>query len=185
MPSSNSDNPRPADEWVVQLYDELRTLAHAQLRRERTGHTLSTTGLVNEAYLRLAQQHSLDGLDRAEFFSAASATMRRVLVDFARTRLRAKRGSGAEFVPLEDVEAFLSVEEAEEFVALDDALDRLRVVNPRGADVVQYRFFGGFSLDDTASALGVSAKTIQRDWLIARAWLTKEVTGDMRALREP
>ena len=175
-----SDAPRSADQWVVQLYDDLRVLAHAHLRRERTGHTLSTTGLVNEAYLRLAQQHSLDGLERAEFFRAASATMRRVLVDCARTRLRAKRGGGAEMVALDDVEAFLSVEEAEEFVSLDDALDRLRTVNPRGADVVQCRFFAGLSLEDTAAVLGVSAKTVQRDWLIARAWLTKEVAGDLR-----
>ena len=104
-----TDAPRPADQWVVQLYDDLRVLAHAQLRLERTGHTLSTTGLVNEAYLRLAPQHSLDGLERAEFFNAASATMRRVLVDCARARLRSKRGGGAETVPLEDVEEFLSV----------------------------------------------------------------------------
>ncbi|MBP6774112.1 MAG: sigma-70 family RNA polymerase sigma factor [Gemmatimonadaceae bacterium] len=171
--------PRPADVWVVQLYDDLRALAHAHLRRERTGHTLSTTGLVNEAYLRLAQQHALDGLERAEFFSAASATMRRVLVDCARTRLRAKRGAGAQTVALDDVAEFLSVQEAEEFVALDEALERLRAVNPRGADVVQCRFFAGLTLDETATALGVSAKTVQRDWLIARAWLTKEVAGDL------
>ena len=181
---SVSHVPRPADEWVVKLYDDLRTLAHAHLRRERTGHTLSTTGLVNEAYLRLAQQHSLDGLGRAEFFSAASATMRRVLVDCARTRLRAKRGGGAESVPLEDVEAFLSVEEAEEFVALDEALERLRTVNPRGAEVVQCRFFAGLTLEDTAAALGVSAKTVQRDWLIARAWLTKEVASDFGGISD-
>jgi RNA polymerase sigma-70 factor, ECF subfamily len=169
--------PRPAAQWVEQQYDELRKLAHAQLRRERTGHTLSTTALVNEAYLRLAQQHSLGALDRSEFFAAASATMRRILVDCARTRLRAKRGGGAETVSLDVVADFLSVQEAEEFVALDEALDRLRQVNPRGADVVQYRFFAGLSLEETASALDVSAKTVQRDWLVARAWLTKEVSA--------
>jgi RNA polymerase sigma factor (TIGR02999 family) len=177
---SNSAPPaHPADEWVAKLYDELRTLAHAHLRRERTGHTLSTTGLVNETYLRLAQQHSLHGLSRGEFFNAASAMMRRILVDFARSRTRDKRGGGAEHVPLENVESFLTVEEAEELVALDEALERLRVVNPRGADVVSCRFFAGLSLEDTASALGVSTKTVQRDWLTARAWLRKEVASDL------
>ncbi|MBC8086623.1 MAG: sigma-70 family RNA polymerase sigma factor [Phycisphaerae bacterium] len=174
--------PRPAVQWVEQQYEELRRLAHAQLRRERTGHTLSTTGLVNEAYLRLAQQHSLDEMDRSEFFAAAAVTMRRILVDFARTRLRAKRGGGAETVSLDAVSDFLSVQEAEEFVALDEALDRLRVVNPRGAEVVQYRFFAGLSLEETATALTVSMKTVQRDWLTARAWLTKEVSAVVSAL---
>jgi len=93
--------------------------------------------------------------------------------------LRAKRGAGAQTVALDDVAEFLSVQEAEEFVALDEALERLRAVNPRGADVVQCRFFAGLTLDETATALGVSAKTVQRDWLIARAWLTKEVAGDL------
>lgn len=179
-----STPPRAADELVAKLYEELRTLAHAHLRRERTGHTLSTTGLANEAYLRLVQQHSLAGIGRAEFFSAASAAMRRILVDSARARLRIKRGGGAEMVPLDDVEEFLSVDEAEEMVALDDALERLRVVNPRGADVVTCRFFTGLSLEETAETLGVSAKTVQRDWLVARAWLRKEVAADLGLLPE-
>lgn len=180
-----SHPPHPADQWVASLYDELRTLAHAHLRRERTGHTLSTTGLVNETWLRLSQQQTLQGLDRREFFNAASATMRRILVDFARTRTRLKRGGGTELVPLDDVEQFLTVDEAEELVALDDALERLRAVNPRGADVVTCRFFAGLSLDDTAEALGISTKTVQRDWLTARAWLRKEVAGDLGLGEEP
>ena len=174
--------PHPADEWVAQLYDELKTLAHSHLRRERTGHTLSTTGLVNETYLRLAQQHSLHGLGRGEFFNAASAMMRRILVDFARARTREKRGGDSERVPLDEVVEFLSVEEAEELVALDEALERLRAVNPRGADVVNCRFFAGLSLEDTAAALDVSTKTVQRDWLTARAWLRKEVASDLGLL---
>jgi RNA polymerase sigma factor (TIGR02999 family) len=173
---------KPLDQWVVQLYDELRTLAHAQLRRERDGHTLSTTALVNEAYLHLARQHSLDGLSRGEFLSTASLMMRRVLVDYARARTRDKRGGGAENVPLDKVEAFLSIEEAEELVALDEALERLRRMNPRGAQVVDCRFFAGLSLEDTADLLGVSTKTVQRDWLLARAWLRKEVAGDLGLL---
>ncbi len=177
-------SPHPADEWVSTLYDELRSLARSHLRRERTGHTLSTTGLVNEAYLRLLKQHSLDGLGRGEFFGMASTMMRRVLVDYARTRSRAKRGGDAQPLSLEEVESFLSIDEAEELLTLDDALERLRRVNPRGADVVDCRFFAGLSLDDTAEALGVSSKTVQRDWITARAWLRKEVAGDLGLLRD-
>lgn len=176
--------PRAADDLVVKLYDELRTLARAHLRRERTGHTLSTTALANEAYLRLVQQHSLGGVNRSEFFTAASAAMRRILVDSARARLRIKRGAGADVVALDEVEQFLSVDEAEEMVSLDDALERLKVANPRGAAVVESRFFTGLSLEETAEALGVSSKTVQRDWLAARAWLRKEVAADLGHLPE-
>lgn len=174
-----ADTSHPADQWVVQLYDDLRILARSHLRRERTGHTLSTTGLVNEAWLRLSQQHSLGQLGRADFFTAASATMRRVLVDSARTRMRAKRGGGSDAFSLDDVASVLSIEEAEELVALDAALERLQGMNPRGAQVVQCRFFAGLTLEETAEALGISAKTVQREWVTARAWLRKEVAGDL------
>ena len=180
---------RPADQLVAGMYEELRALAHAHLRRERAGHTLGTTGLVNEAYLRLAGQTALDAADRTRFFGAASNTMRRVLVDHARRRTRLKRGAGEVFVSLDDAagpladgavaDALLSEQEADELLALDDALDRLAAVNPRGGAVVQHRFFGGLTLDETAEVLGVSAKTVQRDWLVARAWLRKEVARDL------
>ena len=170
---------RSADEIVTRLYDELRSLARAHLRRERTGHTLDTTGLVNEAYLRLAPQGGLGDLDRGRFFAAASVTMRRILVDYARRRNRVKRGDGAIAVPLEEAEALLSDAEAEEVLALDEALDRLEAVNPRGAAVVHHRFFAGLSLEETAELLEVSIKTVQRDWLTARAWLRKEVARDL------
>jgi RNA polymerase sigma factor (TIGR02999 family) len=170
---------RSADEMVSRLYDELRGLARAHLRRERTGHTLDTTGLVNEAYLRLAPQGGLGELDRARFFAAASVTMRRVLVDYARRRNRVKRGAGGVAVPLEEAEALLSDEEADEVLALDGALDQLEAVNPRGAAVIHHRFFAGLSLEETAELLGVSVKTVQRDWLTARAWLRKEVARDL------
>jgi RNA polymerase sigma factor (TIGR02999 family) len=175
----NSPSPASADELVSRLYDELRALAHVHLRRERTGHTLDTTALVNEAYLRLAPQAGLAGLDRTQFFAAASNTMRRVLVDHARKRKRQKRGGGEPPARLEDVEAFLSEEEAEELIVLDQALDRLEAANPRGSAVVQHRFFAGLSLEETAELLGVSTKTVQRDWLAARAWLRKEVARDL------
>jgi RNA polymerase sigma factor (TIGR02999 family) len=183
---------RPADQLVARMYDELRVLAHAHLRRERPGHTLGTTALVNEAYLRLAGQTALSPADRTRFFGVASNTMRRVLVDHARRRTRVKRGAGEAFVPLDDAdgalaagaaaEALLSEQEADELLALDEALDRLAAANPRGSLVVQHRFFGGLTLDETAEVLGVSAKTVQRDWLVARAWLRKEVAGDLGRL---
>ncbi len=176
--------PSPADEWVTRLYHELRTLAHAHLRRERTSHTLETTGLVNEAYLRLAQQLGLEGVDRPRFFAIASVTMRRVLVDYARKRKRQKRGGGEAGIPLEEVENLLSEHEADELLALDDALERFEAINPRGSEVVRHRFFAGLSLEETAELLGISSKTVQREWIAARAWLRKEVARDLERILE-
>ncbi|MEZ4423872.1 MAG: ECF-type sigma factor [Gemmatimonadota bacterium] len=161
------------------LYDELRALAGHQLRQERPDHTLSATGLVHEAWLRLSRQRRIAAEDRAQFLSIAGATMRRVLVDWARTKKRAKRGGGQADLPLSAVEEFLTVEEAEELLALDDALARLEVVNERGARVVEHRFFAGLSQEETAEALGISPKTVQRAWVAARAWLRKEVQQDL------
>ena len=177
--AATMSDPRPVDELVPQLYDELRRLARAHLRREQPGHTLGTTGLVHEVYIRLAGQAGLPADDRTRFFAIASNTMRRVLVDYARERGRIKRGGGAAAVSLDEVEPFLSEVEAEELLSLDEALDRLATLNPRAASVVQHRFFGGFTLDETASLLGVSLKTVQRDWLVASAWLRKEVALDL------
>lgn len=163
---------------VARLYDELRALARAQLRGERTGHTLDTVALVNEAYLRLVQQGNIDPADRTRFFAIAATTMRRILVDHARARSRLKRGDGAVHMAL-DEEAWLSDPEAEELLALDEALERLAAIHERASVVVQQRFFGGLSLDETAELLGVSRKTVQRDWLMARAWLRREVERDL------
>lgn len=174
---------RSVDDLVARHYDELRRLAHRYLMRERSGVTLQTTGLVSEAYLRLATLANLGAEERTRFFAVASTTMRRVIVDHARRRHRLKRGDDPDAVPLDDVDWALSDVEAEELVALDEALDRLSRVNPRGAEVVQYRFFGGLTADETADQLGVSAKTIQRDWLAARAWLRKEVAKDLGMLQ--
>ena len=179
---AEANRDRPIDELVPLLYEELRRLARAQLRRERIGHTLDTTGLVNEAYLRLAGQPGLAPVDRAHFFGIASSTMRRILVDHARRRNRQKRGLGEVPVPLDEIEAFLSAEEADELIVLDEALERLRAVNQRAADVVQHRFFAGLGLEETAELLHVSAKTVQRDWLAARAWLRKEVARNLDRL---
>lgn len=173
---------RSVDDLVARHYAELRALAHRYLRRERAGLTLQTTGLVNEAYLRLASLDGIEPDERTRFFAVASTTMRRILVDHARSRHRQKRGNGGEALPLDDIDAALTDDEAEELVALDEALSRLAEINPRGSDVVQYRFFGGLTLDETADLLGVSAKTVQRDWLAARAWLRKEVAKDLGIL---
>jgi len=161
------------------LYDELRAMARVQLRRERSGHTLNPTALVNEVYLKLVQQHQIQAEHRTQFLAVASRTMRRILVDYARTKKRLKRGGGQPPVPLDDVAAFLSDREADEVLALDEALDRLAAVDERASRVVQYRFYSGLTLDETADVLGVSPKTVQRDWLTARAWLRKEISPAM------
>lgn len=160
---------------VPLVYDELRQLARRQLRNERSGHTLSTTALVNEAYLRLVGQYQIRVEDRPQFFAVAATTMRRILVDYARTRKRLKRGGGQVPIPLEEAERFLTEREADEVLALDAALDRLAEMEPRAVQVVMCRFYSGLTLDETARALGISVKTAQRDWVAARAWLRKEI----------
>ncbi len=175
-----SDGNDGALERVVQLlYDELRTMARSHLRNERAGHTLSNTALVNELYLKLAQHQTIRAHDRVQFFKIAATTMRRLLVDYARTKRRQKRGQGDTPIPLDEVEAFLADDEAQEILAIDEALRRLSVIHPRGAEVVQQRFYVGLSLEETADLLGVSTKTVQRDWITARAWLRKEVSTDL------
>jgi RNA polymerase sigma-70 factor (ECF subfamily) len=171
------------DELVARHYDDLRPIAHGNLRRERAMNvTLQTTGLVSEAYLRFATLVGLGPEDRTRFFAVASTTMRRVLVDHARRRASLKRGESPQTVTLDDADLPLGDDEAEELIALDEALIRLEQINPRSAEVVQYRFFGGLTLEETAEVLVVSAKTVQRDWLAARAWLRKEVARDLGIL---
>jgi RNA polymerase sigma factor (TIGR02999 family) len=167
------------DRLVPLVYDDLRGLARKQLRGERPGHTLLTTDLVNEAYLRLVGQRELRASDRPQFFAIAATTMRRILVDYARTRKRLKRGGGQVPIPLEEAEQFLTEQEADEVLALDGALERLAVLEPRAVQVVQCRFYSGLTLEETALALGISIKTVQRDWIAARAWLRKEIAHDL------
>ena len=154
---------------------KLRGLARAQLRCEDVGHTLNATALVHEAYLRLADRRELRPRDRRHFFAIAAQSMRRVLVDHARARKRKKRGAGSVALSLEHAGAVWAEDASEELLALDSALDRLAEASPRAARVVEQRFFAGLSLQETAVALGVSLKTVQRDWLLARAWLQKEI----------
>lgn len=160
------------------VYDELKRVARAQLRREDTGHTLTPTALVHEAYFRLADRDRLAPEDRRHFLSIAAQAMRRVLIEHARARRRDKRGAGARPVSLDEAAEWLTESAADELVSLDEALERLAIANKRASDVVQCRFFGGLSLDETADVLGMSKKTVQRDWLLARAWLRKEMASD-------
>lgn len=168
------------DRLIPLVYDELRALARAQLRREDTGHTLGSTALVHEAYLRLAGREGLSPADRHHFFAIAAQAMRRVLIDHARTRKRKKRGSGVVLHSLEEGAVTLLQEDAgDELTAIDEALERLAAASPRAARVVECRFFAGLTLEETAEVLEVSVKTVQRDWLLARAWLRKEVEREL------
>ena len=156
------------------VYDELRRLAHHHLTRESTGLTLSTTELVHEAYLKLVDQTRVAWNGRAHFLGVAAIAMRRILVDRARSRSRLKRGGTSARVPLESVD--LSADDrADLVVALDEALDRLRQLDERQARVVECRFFGGMTEEDTAEALAIGLRTVKRDWAKARSWLYTEL----------
>jgi RNA polymerase sigma factor (TIGR02999 family) len=164
-----------AEKLAVALYSELHRIARHYMRKERRGHTLQTSALVNEAYLRLAGVR-MEYHDRMHFFAFAAQTMRRVLVDHARNRGYAKRGAGAVAFPLEEGAMALPVRSAE-IIALDEALSELARRDERKARVVELRFFGGMSVDETAVALSVSPQTVLRDWSLAKAWLTRELTN--------
>ena len=171
-----SDGDKSALDKVTPLvYDELHRLAHYHLSREREGHTLQTTALVNEAYLKLVGQKEVNWQSRSQFFGLAAQVMRHILVDHARSRSRAIRGGGAEKISLDDVDV-MSSERAREFVAMDDALKELEKEFPRKARVVELRFFGGFSVEETADVLNVSAVTVMRDWNVAKAWLFRNIS---------
>ena len=171
--------PGALERLVPLLYGELRRIARENLRRERGGHTLPTTALVHEAYLRLLGSGPVSANDRVKFFGAASQAMQRVLIDYARARRRKKRGDGQVPIPLEEVEAFLSDRQAGELLALEDALDRLGALDERSAQVVRLRFFGGLQMKEIAELLDLSERTVRRDWITARAWLRKEVAMDL------
>jgi RNA polymerase sigma factor (TIGR02999 family) len=167
---------RDAEARLIPLvYDELRRLANRFMQGERPNHTLQPTALVHEAYLRLIEQERVEWRNRAHFFGVAAKLMRRILVDHARARLTAKRGAAEPAVHLK--EGFVFAEErCGEFVALDEALQRLAQFDPRADHVVELRFFGGLSEEDTAQMLGISTRTVKRDWNAAKAWLRGEMT---------
>lgn len=158
------------------VYEELRRIARRALRRERTGHTLATTGLVHEAYLRLVDQTRLEYRDRAHFFGIAARAMRQILVDYARRHRAAKRGGAQRVVTLD--EGALALEDrAETLLALDEALTDLESVDARLGQIVQCRFFGGLTEEETAEVVGVTARTVRRDWLKAKGWLHQQLTA--------
>ncbi len=164
------------DDLLPLVYDELRRQAARFLRRERAGHTLQTSALINEAYLKLIDQREVNWQNRAHFFGIAAQAMRRILVDYARTRHREKRGGAEENLPLEVAELIVTGEKSVDLVELDEALERLAKMDARQAQIVELRYFGGLSIDETAEALRVSPATVKNDWRVAKAWLHHEIT---------
>lgn len=159
------------------IYEELRRLAEQQLRREPDGHTLSPTALVHEAYMRLIDYTRVEWANRAHFMAVASTAMRRILVDHARGHRSLKRGGGLRPVSLDDIELG-NEDRADLLVAVDEALDRLKAVEPRQAQVVECRFFGGMTEEETAEALGIGLRTAKRDWARAKSWLHREMAAE-------
>jgi len=172
------------------MYEELRQLAQRHLRRERSNHTMQKTALVNEAFMRLVGQQSVDWQSRAHFIGLASKLMRRVLVDYARARLADKRGGGASVLSLDEMAApeadeapdttptalqHLDAHTQEEVSAIDQALVRLEQIDARQAQIVEMRYFGGLTVEQTAEAIGISEATVKREWTLARAWLRREL----------
>jgi RNA polymerase sigma-70 factor (ECF subfamily) len=161
---------------VVMVHAELRRLARRQMAGERPGHTLQTTALVNEAYLRLIDLSQVRWQDRAHFLGMSARVMRRILVDHARARAASKRGGHDQKVPIEDAAA-VTGERSVDLIALDDALQALAAVDSRKSQVVEMRFFGGLNIEETAESLHVSPETIKRDWRVAKVWLLRELDG--------
>ena len=163
------------DRLVPLVYRELRRLAGYYMRRQRADHTLQTSALINEAYLRLIDHKNMRWKNRAHFYAVAAQAMRRILVDHARSRGYAKRGGGARKVSFD--EAVIGAEErGAELIALDDALKNLDLIDPRKSQIVELRYFGGLSVDETAEALGISPVTVMRDWRSAKGWLLRAIT---------
>lgn len=173
------ESPQEREQLLPLIYEELRRIARLRMRNERLEHTLSPTALVHEAYLRLFNERAPRLKDRRELYAAASETMRRVLIDYARARKRLKRGGSVPRVALEEAEAFLTESQADEVLALEDALDRLGQVDQGALEVLQHRFFVGLTMEEIAELQGVSSKTVQRTWVAARAWLRKEVAANV------
>ena len=164
------------DKLMLLIYDELRVLARRYMKRERSNHTLQTTALVNEAYLRLLGQQQADWQNRAHFFAVAARVMRHLLVDHARSRRYARRGGSALRITLDETVA-ASPEESVDLLALNEALGRLNTMDERMCRIVELRYFSGLSVEETAEVLGVSAITIKREWLKAKAWLYRELSS--------
>ena len=165
------------DELMPLVYEELRRQAARYLRRENAGHTLQTTALIHEAYVRLVDQRNVQWQNRAQFFGMAAQMMRRILVDHARTKKRVKRGGSDIRISLADVDIAVKGQEID-VVALDEALQRLAAIDEQQSRVVELRFFSGLTVEETAEVMGISKATVKRDWSMAKAWLHRELSGD-------
>jgi RNA polymerase sigma factor (TIGR02999 family) len=166
------------DRLMPLVYDELRRIAGRYMKRERSEHTLQTTALVNEAYLRMVDQKNVDWQNRAHFFAVAASVMRHLLVDHARARGRVRRGADPQQVSLDEA-ALISEQKGEEMIALDEALTKLAAIDARKVKIVELRYFSGLSAEETATVLGVSEITVKREWLKAKAWLYRELSQGM------
>jgi RNA polymerase sigma factor (TIGR02999 family) len=171
----SKEDPAARDALVAIVYKELQRLAHHYMQGERANHTLQTTALVNEAYLRLTDLTRMQWRDRAHFFAMAATLMRRVLVDHARDRARDKRGGGVVFTTLQDER--VATPPGIDALALDEALDRLAAIDPMHARIVELRYFAGLTIEETSDALGISPATVKREWTFARAWLHHQLGG--------
>ena len=160
------------------VYQELRRIAHNRLRRERADHTLNTTALVHEAYLKLVGLNEIRYASRAHFFAIAAQAMRNILVSYAMRRNAQRRGGGKQPIPFED-EMYVTDQEVDDILALDEALKRLKTLSERQHNVVECRFFAGMTVEETAAVLSVSEATVKRDWSLSRAWLNRELRRDM------
>jgi len=165
------------DRLMPLVYDELRRIAHRYVQHERDGHTLQTSALVNEAYLRFAGQEKVDWQNRSHFFAVTAQVMRHILIDHARRRRFVKHGGDARQVPIQDAAA-MSLQRADELIALEEALDELAKLDRRKSQVVELRYFGGLSLEETAEVLQISLMTVRRDWRAAKAWLYRRMKND-------
>jgi len=173
----SNGNQAALDQLMPLVYTELRQLAHWYMRRERPGHTMQTTALIHEAYLRLVDQTQVRWENQAHFFGIAARLMRQILIEHARSHTRAKRGGGAVTLSLDEA-ALVSQARAVELLALNDALERLATVDPRKSRVVELRFFGGLSVEETARVLNIASNTVLRDWRLAKAWLHREISHE-------
>ena len=173
----SSGNQTALDRLYPLVYDELRRLARQYMRREKQGHTLQTTALINEAYVRLVDQKDVHWANRSHFFAISARIMRRILIDHARRKLYAKRGGGAQRVSLDDNATF--ADSASELILLDEALRSLADMDPRRSQVVELRYFGGLNNVEIAGVLQISENTVTRDWNMARAWLYQQLSGSI------
>ena len=166
-----------ADQFMPVIYDELRRQAHRFLNRERANHTLQTTALVHEAYLRLTEQRDVSWQNRAQFFGLAAQMMRRILVNYAVNRKRDKRGGSAERLQLDETIQIQAADKSIDLIELDEALNRLAKLDERQARVIELRYFGGLSIEETAEVMAISPATVKREWNMAKTWLRSELIG--------